>query len=47
MVNPTLKEEGSSDTSEEEEEAANASMIKKGGVSLHPNQTAKDGTPII
>ena len=47
IMNPNLKEEGSSDTSDEDEEAANASIIKKGGVSLPPNQTAKDGTPLI
>ena len=44
----TLKEDGgSSDMSEEDEEAVNASNMKKGGVSVPPNQTAKDGTPLI
>jgi uncharacterized caspase-like protein len=47
LVNSALKEEGSSDTSDEDEEAANASNIKKGGVSIPPNQTAKNGTTLI
>jgi uncharacterized caspase-like protein len=45
--NPTLKEEGSSDTSDEDEEGANASITKKVGVSVLQNQTAKDGTPLL
>jgi uncharacterized caspase-like protein len=45
--NPTLKEEGSSDTSDEDEEGANASITKKVGVSVPQNQTAKDGTPLL
>ena len=45
--NPTLKDEGSSDSSDEDEEGANASIIKKVGVNVPPSQTAKDGTPVL
>lgn len=45
--NAYLKEEGSSDTSDEDEEGANASINKKVGASVPPSQTAKDGTPLL
>ena len=45
--NPNLKEEGSSDTSDEDEAEASASINKKVGVSVPPSQTAKDGTPLL